>query len=122
MSSWFPPRNAAADFYAACVRYTPGTDSGALFRLQAALPEMVEACWLYANGWRMVSNRIAQDLQGGLKPEMAQVFADIYKLTAKAAELANGLPKAFLRIHADDVRRAQTRGGHTANVPVGGRV
>ncbi len=122
MSTWFPPRNSAADFWAACAKYTPGTDSGALFRLQAALPAMAEAAWYEANGWRLVAQRCQDDLQGGLKPEMAQVLADIYRLKAKAAQLATGLPAAFLRIHAEDVRRAQTRGAHTANVPVGGRI
>lgn len=122
MSQWFPPYNAALDFFAACNRYTPGSDSGALFRLQAALPFMAESAWFEANAWKKVADRVAVDLGGGLKPEMAQTFADIYRLKAKAAELAADLPAAFLKIHADDVRRAGTRGAHTANVPVGGRI
>ncbi len=122
MASWFPPHNAAVDFFAACCKYTPGDDDGALFRLQAALPQMVETCWYYANGWRQIAGRVQADLKGGLKPEMAQVFADIFKLSAKAAMLAQGLPDAFLKIHSEDVRRFNTRGAHTANVPASGRV
>lgn len=122
MSSWFPPRDIASDFFNACVKYTPGTDSAALFRLQAALPAMAEATWFVANGWRYVANRCQTDLRGGLKPEMAKVLADIYGLHAKAADLASGLPAAFLRIEADAVRRANTPGAHTANVPVNGRL
>lgn len=117
--SAFPPREAAMDFYAAAYKYTPGTHSGALWNLQFALPAMGEACWMIANGWRQMIHHIQGDLQGGLKPEVIQVMSDIYRLQAKAAQLASDLPATFAKIHAEDIRRAQTRGAHTANVPVG---
>lgn len=122
MADYFWPRSAAVDFNALCAKWSPGTGSAALFYFQASLPGMAESAWMVAAGWNQVAVRSAAHLSGGLKPEMARVLADIYQLSAKAAQLAGTLQSQFLKIHAEDVRRAETRGAHTANVPVGGRI
>lgn len=119
---YFFPRNPAVDFHAMCAKWTPGSGSGALFYFQAALPEIAESAWLIAAGWNQIAQNSERDLQGGLKPEMSAVLADIYQLSAKAAQLAQTLPAEFLKIHEADVQRAETKGSHTANVPVGGRI
>ncbi len=121
MSAFFP-RDVAVDFHAACAKWRPGTHSGALFNLMHALPQWAEAQYLLANGWAAVIRNCAQDLQGGMHPNFIHALNGLHALNVKASQIANGLPTEFAKLHAEPIRRAQTAGGHTANVPVGGRM
>jgi hypothetical protein len=116
----FPPRDVAADFYNACVKWSPadGTNrgTGALWNLRDALEPMGEAAWFIANGWRLTATRIQEDLGEGMRPEMAKDMAEMWRLYCKAAELAGNLYPNFLKIHADDVAREAQRDAHVADV------
>lgn len=117
----FAPYNAAHDFYAAAGKYTPGSGSAALWNLEPVLPLISSSAWLIANGWRLMANRIATDLNGGLHPEIANVLGEMMKMYAKAAQLGAGLDATFKKLQADDIARKNRRGSHTSNVPVGSR-
>jgi len=116
-----PFGGAAADFYAACVRYTPGSGSGAIFEfLDNTTPTLSEALWHVASGYHMLASRCAQDLgagRGGLDPAVADAMAAIYPLLANASKLAQALDATAHKVHAAQLAQRDAAAGHILNVP-----
>lgn len=116
MTAAFPPAAYAYDFYAAAGKFTPGSDSGAVWRLEAALPLVADSIHLFGNGFTKFVSNCQDDLQGGLKPHMRAALTEVFKPLKDACAAADGLVPAFKKAYADDLARQATRGGHTTNV------
>lgn len=112
----FPPYVGAVDFYQLALKWTPGSDSGAVWNLEAALPLVKESVYLFANGFAKFVEHCQEDLQGGLKPHMQSSLTEVWVALKGAASAAQGLETAFNRAYADDIARKNIRGGHTTNV------
>ncbi len=111
----FPPRGAAADFFAACVKTRPGTHDGSLFDFQDSLPYVSAALCLVANGMRNWIGNVAQDLPN-MNRGMYDALTEVWRPLATAAKRSEGLPGDFLRHEAANVARRHQRGAQTANV------
>jgi hypothetical protein len=115
-NSLFPAVNSSVEVFAAMATWSPGSQSGAIWNLQAAIPGMGDSINCIANGWgRMVVNS-AQDLGSGLRPEVLNNLNEVYNLLCAAANAAANLGPAFTRAYAVEEARKQTVGGQTTNV------
>ena len=112
----FPPYAGANEFFSACKLWSPGSDTGAVWELQAALPFMAESMMDIANGWSVMVGRAEADLQGGLHPYMRSALTEVWKALKAAAASADQLQGAFAVAYADAIARQNTRGGQTLNV------
>ena len=121
MSAIFPPQSHASSFYDACNQWQPiGPDGrhGSIWTLQAALPWAQQSIALVANGWGAFVSNCEVTLEDGLHAGMRQAMNEVYRPLVAAANAAAGLQKVFGTIYAEDIARANTRGGHTRNVNV----
>lgn len=116
VTTLFPPYNAAADFYGACLKWTPGSDSGSVENLKLALPRMRDAIYLLTNGYAKVIANCEQDLQGGLEPQMRGALGEVWQPLHAAALAAGKLEAAYHQAYASREALKNVRGGHTANV------
>lgn len=118
MSRLFPPHAAAADFFNACVKWSPERDgtAGAIWSLEAALPYMAGSVAMVANGWSNMVYQLETNLQGGLKPGMRSAMSEVFNPLQVAAVKAQELPTTFAKVYATDIARRQTVGGQHTNV------
>lgn len=112
----FPPLSGIVDFYAAAQKWSPGSDDGAIWRLQAALPLMEQAMLDVTNGWSVIVKHAEEDLQGGLRPHMRGALAQVWVGLRAAAASAGELKEAFNVAYDADIARQNTKGGNVLNV------
>lgn len=112
----FPPFAHAVDFQAACSKWSPQDQNGAIWDVMDALPHVKASIWAFANGYSAWVTQCEQTLQGGLKPAMRQALGEVYSPLVVASQKAQALEPTFARAYADDLNRLQTRGARTLNV------
>ena len=116
MTAAFPAYAAAVDFYAAASKWSPGSQSGAIWNLEAALPLVRDSVFALANGYSTFTRNCERDLEGGLHPHMRGALAEVWNGLRAASLAAGALPKAFNDSYADRIAVRNVRGGQTTNV------
>lgn len=111
----FPAFHHALDFQNLCAKWCPTDVNGAIWDVQAALPYVKSSVWAFTNGYSNWVTQCELTLQGGLKPAMQQALGEVYTSLVAASQKAATLERTFVKVYADDINRANTRGGRTLN-------
>jgi hypothetical protein len=108
-SSGFKFEDHAAEMESAAMGYEPD----GCMEILAMVEGLPEALGMIAHVMQILAER--SDSEFPLEPEVAMGFNDIYELLRKAAESAEGLPRVFRGVHAQDIARHEDpRNGHEA--------
>lgn len=116
VSAAYPGYAHAVDFFASAAKWSPGSHSGAIWELEAALPLMRDSIYSVTNGYAKTVANCERDLQGGLHAHMRGALADVWNGLHGASQAAGRLPKAFNDAYADRIAVRNVRGGQTTNV------
>lgn len=114
--STFPPYAGAIDFYAQACKWSPGSESGSIWNLEAALPLLRDSIYSITNGYSKLVANTENDLTGGLHPHMRSALTEVFVGLLSASKAAGELEKAFNVSYAEAIARRNIKGGHTVNV------
>ncbi len=115
MSRGFPGYNAAADFYAACLRGQPDSRDGAIWDLHDAIPGIQQSITLVANGYARFVKTVEANTGTALRPGMADALGAVWTALVNASKATNDLTAAFRSSYAEDIERVQRRDAAVLN-------